>query len=42
MRAFLLIGHKFSGDVNLNDLAGSGRIDVITRCINAATFLSHN
>jgi len=42
MRAFLVIGHKFRGDVNLNDLPGSGRIDVIARCINAAIFLSHD
>ncbi len=42
MRAFLVIGHKFKGEINLNDLPGSGRIDVIARCINAAIFLSHN
>ncbi len=42
MRAFLVVGHKFRGDINLNDLPGSGRIDVIARCINAAIFLSHN
>ncbi len=42
MRAFLVIGHKFRGDINLNDLPGSGRIDVIARCINASIFLSHN
>ena len=42
MRAFLVIGHKFKGEINLNDLPGSGRIDVIARCINAAIFLSYN
>ena len=42
MRVFLVLGHKFRGDINLNDLPGSGRIDVIARCINAAIFLSHN
>ncbi len=42
MRAFLVISHKFRGDVNLNDLPGSGRVDVIARCINAAIFLSHD
>jgi len=42
MRSFLVVGHKFRGDINLNDLPGSGRIDVIARCINAAIFLSHN
>lgn len=42
MRAFLVVGHKFRGDINLNDLPGSGRIDVIARCINSAIFLSHD
>ncbi len=42
MRAFLIIGHKFRGEINLNDLPGSGRIDVIARCINSAIFLSHD
>ncbi len=42
MRSFLVIGHKFRGDINLNDLPGSGRIDVIARCINSAIFLSHD
>ena len=41
MRTFLVIAHRFSGYVNLKDLPGSGRIDVITRCINASVFLSH-
>ncbi|AGB03985.1 hypothetical protein AciM339_0084 [Aciduliprofundum sp. MAR08-339] len=42
MRSFLVVGHKFRGDINLNDLPGSGRIDVIARCINASIFLSHD
>ncbi len=42
MRAFLVIAHKFSGEVNLKDLPGSGRIDVIARCINSSIFLSHS
>ncbi len=41
MRAFLVVAHKFRGEVNLNDLPGSGRIDVVARCINASIFLSH-
>ncbi len=42
MRSFLVIAHKFEGEINLKDLPGSGRIDVVTRCINAAIFLSHD
>ncbi len=42
MRSFLVIGHKFEGEINLKDLPGSGRIDVVARCINAAIFLSHD
>ena len=42
MRTFFIISHKFSGEINLNDLPGSGRIDLVTRCINSAIFLSHN
>ncbi len=42
MRAFAIIAHKFTGEINLNDLPGSGRVDVIARCINAAIFLSHD
>ncbi len=41
MRAFIVVAHKFKGDINLNDLPGSGRIDVVCRCINAAIFMSH-
>ncbi len=41
MRAYLVVSHKFQGEINLNDLPGSGRIDVICRGINAAIFLSH-
>ena len=41
MRTYLVISHKFYGDINLNDLPGTGRIDVICRCINAAIYLSH-
>lgn len=42
MRAFLIIAHKFRGEINLNDLPGSGRIDVIARCVNSSIFLSHD
>ncbi len=42
MRVFAVIAHKFSGDIRLNDLPGSGRVDVIARAINSAIFLSHD
>ncbi len=42
MRVFAVIAHKFNGDINLNDLPGSGRVDVIARCINSSIFLSHD
>ncbi len=42
MRVFAVIAHKFNCEINLNDLPGSGRVDVIARCINAAIFLSHS
>ena len=42
MRGFFLISHGFSGDVALNDLPGSGRIDVVARCITSSIFLSHS
>jgi len=42
MRTFAVIAHKFNGEINLNDLPGSGRVDVIARCINSSIFLSHD
>lgn len=45
MRRFVVIGHRAvtSGDFKLDDLAGgTGRLDVLLRCINSAFFLSHN
>ena len=44
LRKFAIIGHRApsSGKLNLNDLAGScGRMDVLSRAINTALFLSH-
>ena len=41
----MVIGHRAmtSGDFKLDDLAGgTGRLDVLLRCINSAFFLSHN
>ena len=42
-RHYAIIGHKApsSGKLNLNDLSGSGRMDVLVRAINAALFISH-
>tara|TARA_B100002051_G_C16400282_1_gene469569 strand:+ start:58 stop:639 length:582 start_codon:yes stop_codon:yes gene_type:complete len=44
MRHFAIVGHRApsSGNLNLNDLAGSGgRMDVLARAISSALFLSH-
>ncbi|DAC62073.1 MAG TPA: tRNA (pseudouridine(54)-N(1))-methyltransferase TrmY [Candidatus Poseidoniales archaeon] len=44
LRRFAIIGHRApsSGKINLNDLAGSsGRLDVLSRAVNTALFLSH-
>jgi len=43
-RWFAIIGHRApsSGELNLNDLAGSGgRMDVLARAVNSALFVSH-
>ena len=42
-RHYAIIGHKTpsSGKLNLNDLSGSGRMDVLVRAINSALFVSH-
>jgi len=42
-RFFAIIGHRApsSGKLNLNDLSGSGRMDVLVRAINSALFVSH-
>lgn len=39
-----VVGHlaRTSGDFSLNDLPGSGRMDVLCRCINSSFFLSHD
>ncbi|MEM2943706.1 MAG: tRNA (pseudouridine(54)-N(1))-methyltransferase TrmY [Methanomassiliicoccales archaeon] len=45
MRRFVVIGHRAttSGNFKLDDLTGgTGRLDVLLRCINSAFFLSHN
>jgi len=42
-RFFAIIGHRApsSGKLNLNDLSGSGRMDVLIRAINSTLFISH-
>jgi len=42
-RHYAIIGHKTpsSGKLNLNDLSGAGRMDVLVRAINSALFVSH-
>jgi tRNA (pseudouridine54-N1)-methyltransferase len=45
MRRFIVIGHRAitTGDFKLDDLAGgTGRMDVLLRCINSSFFLSHD
>ena len=42
-RRYAIIGHRApsSGKLNLNDLSGMGRMDVLVRAINSALFISH-
>ena len=42
-RFYAIIGHRApsSGKLNLNDLPGSGRMDVLVRAINSTLFISH-
>lgn len=42
-RRYAIIGHRAPsmGKLNLNDLPGSGRMDVLVRAINSALFVSH-
>lgn len=45
MRRFIVLGHTAptDPDFSLDDLAGgAGRLDVLTRCVNSAFFLSHS
>ena len=44
MKRFIVVGQRTttSPDISLNDISGgSGRLDVLLRCINSAFFLSH-
>ena len=41
MREFILLARKaFTIPFKLNDLPGAGRIDLVTRCISTAIFIS--
>jgi tRNA (pseudouridine54-N1)-methyltransferase len=45
VRRFIVVGHRAitSGDFKLDDLSGgTGRLDVLLRCINSTFFLSHD
>ncbi|WP_178917745.1 tRNA (pseudouridine(54)-N(1))-methyltransferase TrmY [Natronomonas gomsonensis] len=43
MRQFVIVGHDAptTPDFSLEDLPGTGRLDVLCRCVNSAFFLSH-
>ena len=42
-RWFAILGHRApsKGEMSLNDLPGSGRVDVLARAVNSALFVSH-
>lgn len=43
MREFILyINSKITSDFELNNLPGSGRIDIISRCVSSALWLSYS
>ena len=43
MRDFILyVNNPIKPDFSLNDLPGSGRVDLIARCVSSALWLSHN
>lgn len=41
MREFVVIGHEAGEPVSLDDLPGSGRMDLLARCVAAGLFTSH-
>ncbi|QHS18209.1 tRNA (pseudouridine(54)-N(1))-methyltransferase TrmY [Halopenitus persicus] len=43
MRQFVVVAHELdpAADVSLEDLPGTGRLDLLCRCVGAAVFLSH-
>lgn len=44
MRQFVVIAHELSAsaDISLNDLPGTGRLDLLCRCVTSALLLSHD
>ncbi len=42
-RWFAIMGHRATskGEISLNDLPGSGRVDVLARAVSSALFVSH-
>ncbi|WP_096390310.1 tRNA (pseudouridine(54)-N(1))-methyltransferase TrmY [Halopenitus persicus] len=43
MRQFVIVAHELdpAANVSLDDLPGTGRLDLLCRCVGAAVFLSH-
>ena len=44
MRQFVVLAHELSADadISLDDLPGTGRLDLLTRCVTSALLLSHD
>lgn len=44
MRRFVVIAHELSpsADISLDDLPGTGRLDLLCRCVTSALLLSHD
>ena len=44
MRQFIVLAHELpaSADVSLDDLPGTGRLDLLSRCVTSALLLSHD
>ncbi|MCQ4333178.1 tRNA (pseudouridine(54)-N(1))-methyltransferase TrmY [Natronomonas sp. F2-12] len=44
MRRFVVLAHELSADaeINLDDLPGAGRLDLLCRCVTSALLLSHD
>ncbi len=44
MRQFVVLAHELSADaeISLDDLPGTGRLDLLSRCVTSALLLSHD
>ena len=44
MRQFIVLAHELSADaeINLDDLPGAGRLDLLSRCVTSALLCSHD